>query len=105
MLSDDEEPIDSFAHIFADDTCIVAANRQSATALGTDFTDYLLDFSIAVHIGSSTNKQPKTAVVYVPTQTPKPFLSSGTWPDDDTAALLLPPASGSDHRSEELKAV
>ena len=97
LLSDDEEPIDSFAHIFADDTCIVAANRQSATALGTDFTDYLLDFSIAVHIGSSTNKQPKTAVVYVPTQTPKPFLSSGTWPDDDTAALLLPPASGSDH--------
>jgi hypothetical protein len=97
LLSDDEEPIESFAHVFADDAHIVAANRQSATALGTDFTDHLLDFSIAVYVGSATNKQPKTAVVCVPTQTPKPFHGSETWPEEDTAALLLPPAPGSDH--------
>ena len=35
--------------------------------------------------------------MYIPSQTPKPFQSLGTWPDDDTTALLLPPASGSEY--------
>ena len=75
--------VQSFTHVFADDTAIIAQNRESAITLGADFTNFLLDFSIEVHMGCERNPKPKTVVVFVPPQFTKN-------PPEDT--LLLPPA-------------
>ena len=87
--------VESFAHIFADDTCIIAQDRESATELGSDFTNFLLDFSIAVHMGSADNPKPKTVVVFVPPRSNRTDKHANTtWPDDPAAVLELPPAPG-----------
>jgi hypothetical protein len=87
--------VESFTHAFADDTCIIAQDRESATTLSTDFTDFLLDFSIAVHVGSANNTKPKTVVIFVPPRSNNKFepATTTTWPEDDPSAVLeLPPA-------------
>jgi hypothetical protein len=85
--------VESFTHVFADDTCIIAQDRESTTILSTDFTDFLLGFSIAVHMGGASNIKPKTVVVFVLPRahnTLEP--ATTTWPEDPSAVLKLPPA-------------
>ena len=83
---------ESFSHIFADDTCIIAHDKQAAATLGADFADFLLDFGIEVHIGSDNNSKPKTVVLFIPSITPAPHAPATTWPVDPTAILQLHPA-------------
>jgi len=84
--------VESFTHVFADDTCIIAQDRESAIILGTDFTDFLLDFSIAVHMGSADNTKPKTVVIFVPPRSKDNKFETATWPEDPLAVLELPPS-------------
>ena len=86
--------VESFTHVFADDTCIIAQDRESAIILSTDFTDFPLDFSIAVHMGSANNTKPKTVVIFVPPRSKDNKFGpvTTTWPEDPSAVLELPPA-------------
>ena len=82
----------SFSHIFADDACIIAHDEQAAATLGADFADFLLDFSIEVHIGSANNAKPKTVALFIPSTSPVPHAPPTTWPEGPTAILKLHPA-------------
>jgi hypothetical protein len=78
--------VESFTHVFADDACMIAQDRESVIILGADFTNFLLDFSIEAHVGCESNlsnPKPKTVVVFVPPR-------STESPPEET--LLLPPA-------------